>query len=247
MVVKDNFSVRSSGYAKFRPVYPQEMADWLMNQVTERKNAWDCGTGNGQFAGLLSGGFQKVYATDISTQQINNAVRKKNIFYFKTPAEKTAFPVEFFNLVTVAQAIHWFNFDEFYQEVRRTAAPGAVLAVPGYSLLNIDRETDRIIRKFYEEQTGPYWDAERKYIDDDYKTIPFPFEEIKAPAFKMEFEWDLDRLTGYIQTWSGVQHFIKAKGFDPVPELRNQLFQSWKPGEIKKVRFPLLLRVGKVF
>jgi SAM-dependent methyltransferase len=246
MEVKDNFSAHSKRYAAFRPAYPGALAEWMCTLVKDTGNAWDCGTGNGQMAGLLAERFKKVYATDISSNQLSQAVKKKNIFYLKTRAEKTSFPSDYFSLITVAQAIHWFDFDEFYREAHRTSKPGGILAVTGYSLFNTDRESDRIIRKFYDEQTGPFWDPERRYIDEDYKTIPFPFTEIPAPSFKMEFQWDLNQLTGFIQTWSGVQHFIKAKGYDPVPELHAKLSAIWKKDEKKTVTFPVLLRVGKI-
>src|SRR3954465_2231530 len=99
--MKDNFSARSDKYAKFRPTYPKELYDLLLPLVTAKENAWDCGTGNGQVAQELSSHFQKVFATDISEKQIQNAVQKENIFYSVGSAESTSFSEDFFDLITV--------------------------------------------------------------------------------------------------------------------------------------------------
>src|SRR2546428_4753450 len=172
--MKDNFSKHSESYAQFRPTYPSELFNFLDEIVPEKRNAWDCGTGNGQVATELAKQFEHVYASDISEEQIANAVKKNNIEYKVEPAEKTSFQPEFFDLITIAQAIHWFDFEEFYKEVNRVLKPNGVIAVIGYYLTNIDPDTDKIIHHFYKNILSSYWDAERRYIDELYQTIPFP-------------------------------------------------------------------------
>src|SRR5437879_2833438 len=108
--MKDNFSKRSHLYARFRPTYPRQLFEFLISLVPERQAAWDCGTGNGQVAAVLAGYFDKVYATDISENQIKHAVEKPNVVYKIEAAEQTSFPDELFDLITVAQAVHWFDF-----------------------------------------------------------------------------------------------------------------------------------------
>jgi ubiquinone/menaquinone biosynthesis C-methylase UbiE len=125
--MKDNFSIQSASYAAYRPSYPVELYNFLLPLVATKKNAWDCGTGNGQVAKVLSGYFVNVYATDISGQQINHAVKKNNIFYSVGEAEKACFGNDMFDMITVAQAIHWFDLDAFYKEVKRTLKPGGLL------------------------------------------------------------------------------------------------------------------------
>ena len=176
--MKDNFSKQSGLYSKFRPGYPEQLFDFLLPLIKNKNAAWDCGTGNGQVAVKLSEYFNKVYATDISAAQINNAAIKKNILYSVESAEQTSFDDNTFDLVTVAQAIHWFNFERFYKEVKRTLKPSCILAVIGYHMFRINKETDLLIDHFYRDITGPYWDHERKYVDNYYQTIPFPFKEI---------------------------------------------------------------------
>ena len=162
--MKDNFSRQSDLYSKFRPVYPQELYDFIISHLNERQIAWDCGTGNGQAAQGLSKYFEKVFATDISQKQIDNSYKTDNIFYSVQPAEKTNFPDNSFDLITVSQALHWFQIDEFYSEVRRVARPDAWIAVWMYGLFNISPEIDELVCvQFYKNTLGIYWDYERKY------------------------------------------------------------------------------------
>ncbi|MEP7144329.1 MAG: class I SAM-dependent methyltransferase [Ferruginibacter sp.] len=243
---KDNFTNQSNKYAKYRPAYPSHLYSFLYSLVKDNGAAWDCGTGNGQVAIVLSDFFDQVYATDISEQQIKNAVPRENVFYSVERAESTSFADNSFGLVTVAQAIHWFDFESFYKEVNRTLKPNGILAVIGYGLIRIDHETDPVIDSFYHDVIGPYWDKERKYVDENYQTIPFPFNEIRAPVLDNIFEWTREEFTGYLETWSAVQHYIKAENKNPVPLISAELEKIWPKGETKKVQFPILLRVAKI-
>jgi len=244
--MKDNFSSSSDKYARYRPVYPKELFDYINSLLSSHQNAWDCGTGNGQVAGELASSFENVYGTDISQSQIDNAVKKNNIHYSVQPAEKTDFQDDFFNLIIVAQAVHWFDFDKFYAEVKRTSRKDSILAVIGYGRIEVSKEIDPLVEDFYTNVIGKYWDTERKYIDENYQTIPFPFEEIKAPSLAIQLYWKIEHLVGYLNTWSAVKHFVKQNGFNPVDTLEQEVRQCWNENEIKEIRFPLFSRIGKV-
>lgn len=243
--MKDNFSSHAKAYAQFRPHYPVELFTHLLGLVTTKNAAWDCGTGNGQVAGVLADHFREVFATDISRQQINEAVQKSNISYSVQPAEKTGFASGRFDLVTAAQAIHWFRFDAFYAEAKRTLKPGGIIAVIGYGLVQTDPAIQPIIDHFYTKIIGPYWDAERHYIDEAYQTIPFPFEEIFLPAFQMVYQWSFEQLIGYIGTWSAVKHYIKQNNEDPVLIIKDALRSAWGNQPAHSFIFPVLARVGR--
>lgn len=243
--MKDNFSTASDQYAQYRPSYPDAFFDYLKTLLPSPKNAWDCGTGNGQVAVKLAGFFETVYATDISASQINQAPQLQNIDYSVQPAESSVFPTDFFDLIIVAQAIHWFEFEKFYTEVRRTAKQDALIVVIGYGRLTISPEIDALIDTFYHDVIGSYWDAERRYIDEHYQTIPFPFEEIVAPQFSNTYEWSVDHALGYLSTWSAVKHYRKAHGVNPVDALAKDLKPIFRE-VAKQVNFPLLLRIGTI-
>ena len=243
--MKDNFSTQAAEYAIYRPTYPQEMFDYLLSLTAGRTAAWDCATGNGQVARVLAQHFENVYATDISEKQISQALKLPNIVYNVEPAEKVSVADNCFDLITVAQAIHWFNFDAFYSEVKRTLKPNGVLAVIGYGLMHIDKKVDGPIHKLYEDILGKYWDSERRYIEEGYKTIPFPFDEIVAPHFAIRTSWNFNQLIGYLNTWSALQHYKKANERNPLEYMLTELKEAWGDDAEKDVRFPILLRVGR--
>ncbi len=244
--MKDYFSTQSDKYAKYRPTYPADFFDYLNSIVQNKQNAWDCGTGNGQVAYELTKTFNHVFATDISQSQIDNAIKADNISYSVQQAEKTNFDNGLFDLIVVAQAIHWFDFDKFYTEVNRTTKENSLLCVVGYGKLEISQQIDNVIVDFYDNVIGNYWDKERKYIDHNYKTIPFPFNEIQTPNFVITQSWTLEHLIGYLNTWSAVKHFIKQNNFNPIEKLQKEIEQFWDIGQTKQIHFPLLLRIGRI-
>jgi SAM-dependent methyltransferase len=244
---KDNFSTQAHLYAKFRPKYPKELYDFVLNQVGNRQIAWDCGTGNGQVASEIALYFEQVFATDISQKQLDNAPQNAKIFYTISSAEHTNFPDNIFDLVTVGQALHWFDFEQFYQEIRRVCKPNAVLAVWGYGTLTIDnQEIDDKMQYFYQEQIGKYWDAERRYIDEEYRSIPFDFPEIKLPTFSMNYDWTIDELEGYLNTWSSVQKYIKLHNQNPVSQFISEIESLFNHNKKLKICFPIFLKIGRV-
>jgi ubiquinone/menaquinone biosynthesis C-methylase UbiE len=243
----DNFSTQAKIYQKFRPVYPPRLYNFILSQVRNRQKAWDCGTGNGQVALVLAEHFEQVAATDISENQINNAPRKENIQYEVVRAEQTNFQAATFDLITVAQAIHWFDFDAFFEEVYRVGKEGSVIAVFGYGLLKIESEIDEQIDHFYTNIIGPYWNIERRHIDKAYESVPFPFETIPVTeTFFIETNWTVAQLEGYLNTWSSVQRFIKKEGYNPVDGFMENMKKIWTDDVEKPVRFPVFLKLGKI-
>lgn len=242
--IKDKFSAQARQYNKFRPHYPDLLFSFLYSKVQDFNAAWDCGTGNGQVASELAEKFKKVFASDISENQLQEANLKDNITYFLGRSEETDFVDNSFDLITVAQAVHWFDLESFYKEAIRVAKPNAVIAVWGYNLLNISTEVDRIIGKFYNDTLSDYWDAERKLVEDEYKSIPFPFKEFEVPKFEIVVNWNLEQLLGYLNSWSSVQNYIVANGINPVDELEIELEPFWRTDTITSIRFRVFARVG---
>ena len=217
-----------------------------MQHVSNKGTAWDCGTGNGQTAQELAKHFHQVWATDISEQQIAHAKQAENIIYSVQPAEHTSFPANTVDLVTISQALHWFRFGEFYDEVKRVGREGGWIVAWMYSLIRITPRIDELVNEQYYVQTlGEYWDKERRYVDENYSGLPFPFEEIETPVFRSEFNWTLEELAGYLNTWSALQKFIDANHFNPVDELIKKLAPFWKTKKMKII-FPVHMRMGKI-
>lgn len=246
-MTKDLFSARANEYAKFRPSYPQALIDYIVSFCNEKETAWDCATGNGQAAVLLSPYFKKVFATDISKTQIKNAAAKDNIEYSISPAENTLFDNNSFDLITVAQAYHWINPGHFRKEVMRVAKPGCVIAVWMYNLLSTgDEATDNLLYDFYKNIVGPYWDAERKYVESNYTAVDFEYELLPVKAFEIKAEWTRDHFLGYLTSWSATKNFEKEHQYSPLDKIETPLKALWKAGEVKQVCFPVVLKMGRV-
>jgi ubiquinone/menaquinone biosynthesis C-methylase UbiE len=246
--MKDNFSNQAATYAQFRPTYPKSLFDFILQHVDNKQVAWDCATGNGQAASVLADYFERVEATDISQKQLDNAVKKSNINYSIQAAENTQFPDNSFDLITVAQAVHWFNFDAFNAEIKRVAKPNAIVAIWGYGTLSFDEKAlNNCFMDFYWNKIGKYWDKERAHIDNHYADIPFPFEKIGTPQYSMLFKWRQPEFEGYLNTWSSIQNFKKAhKDATPIDDFMLDISAYWDEFETKIVRFPIFMTVGRI-
>jgi SAM-dependent methyltransferase len=247
MSFKDHFSARSADYAAYRPTYPRALINYLADQCTQTKLALDVGCGTGQLSVLLADRFEHVIATDASAQQIEKAEAHERVEYRVAPAERSGLPNHTVDLITAAQAAHWFDLDAFYAEVRRVGKPGAVLALIAYGVIQADPEIDLVIRHFYEEVAGPYWPPERRHVENGYRSFHFPFEERAAPPLAIEVQWQASDLLGYIDTWSAVRGLEKAQGREPFEQFQRDLLSLWnEPQRRRTIRFSLSLRVGRI-
>jgi ubiquinone/menaquinone biosynthesis C-methylase UbiE len=245
-MAKDLFSKQAAAYARWRPGYPKELIEYIVSFVPRREVAWDCATGNGQAAVMLAAYFDKVLATDLSNEQLKFARPHAKVIYSQGAAENTDFTENTFDLITVAQAYHWFDHKAFCKEAKRIAKDEAVVAVWGYDLCRMEHEAvNDLLTSFYRDVTGPYWDAARKYVDERYRTVYFDFEEISVESsFSIYVEWGIEDMRGYLNSWSAVQKFISVNSYNPVDEFIKKLKDYW--GDIMKVEFPLFLRIGNV-
>ncbi|OBY74200.1 class I SAM-dependent methyltransferase [Acinetobacter gyllenbergii] len=241
--MKDLFSAHSKLYQQARPTYPHSLIHSLVKQLNGFACAWDCGAGSGQLTQLIAPYFQQVVATDLSQNQLDQAPVFANVQYLQQAAEHSIFPDQYFDLITVAQAIHWFDFEKFYAEVRRTLKADGIFAVIGYGLIQLDgTDLNQRIDQLYHHTLKGFWDAERRYIDELYQTIPFPFEEISMPQFQIKLSWTGPQLWDYLNTWSAVKHYQDQQHKSPLLSLQGLLQQQQSIG----VTFPILLRVGRL-
>lgn len=245
MTFRDHFSVGSAEYAKFRPRYPDALFDFLAESAPARHDAWDAGTGSGQAAVDLARVFENVIATDPSARQIERATPHPRVTYRVAPAELSGLEPSSVDLVTVAQAVHWFDRPQFWGEVRRVLRPNGVIAVWTYLLFEIAPAIDEIVREFYSGIVGPYWPPERRLVEQRYQTIDFPFAEFDAPDFVIEQLMTLDDVAGYIRTWSATSGFMKHHQVDPVDDLVKQLTRAWRFSPQRLARWPIAMRVGR--
>lgn len=244
----DHFSSNSTNYLSSRPTYPRALFDFLRNLVDAEAIVWDCGTGNGQAAYALSKRFQYIVATDRSVEQLKLAKRSRNIWYACSSAEQTPINEAIINLVTIAQALHWFKLDSFYKEVQRVATDNAYLAAWCYSLCHVNKNIDAIVAHFYNNILGAsYWPNERRYVDEEYKTIPFPFDKIPCPRVTIVKKINLFDFLGYLNSWSAVKEYERKNGKNPLSFILKDLQEAWGKIETKlTIRWPVHLIVGKI-
>lgn len=241
---EDHFSQHSQLYAQYRPAYPEELYAYLASLAPGRSLAWDCGTGNGQAAVGLAKYFARVHASDASAEQISRALACENVEYHVEPGEHVSLGDSCVDLVTVAVAIHWFDFDTFYREVRRVLKPGGILAAWTYSFTEISPEIDALVRRYYYEVLRGFWPERIHYLEEQYLTLPFPFEEIAPPSFSMERRWELHQYAGFLDSWSATQRYKEQKGRHPLESIWDELAAAWGKGP-RRVRWPLYFRIGR--
>ncbi len=255
---RDHFSGHAREYARWRPGYPPELYRWLAGLVERRDLAWDCATGNGQAARGLAPYFGRVVATDASVDQLahredrrSGVARKRGagdprLTFHAAEATASALAPGSVDLVSVAQALHWFDLGPFESEVRRVLRPGGVLAAWTYERFRVEPAIDEAVTRFAEVTVGSFWPPERRHVDSGYTTLEIGLDPIETPAFAMRTEWSFEQLMAYVRTWSSVRRWWAAHDRDPVAELEAAIEPLWEPrGGAKEVRWRLAFLVGR--
>ncbi len=220
------------------------MFQWLGGVAPAKELAWDCATGNGQAAIELADVFEHVIATDASEKQIGNAERHPRVEYRVATAEASGLKPRTIDLITVAQALHWFDLARFEAEARRVAKIGGIVAAWAYKLATVSPTIDAVVDHYYSDVVGRYWPPERVLVEK-FEELPFGFDRIETPSFEMRAEWNVEQLLGYLGTWSATQRFMAAEQRDPLEEIEAELRHAWGK-DVRRVVWPLTVRVGGV-
>jgi SAM-dependent methyltransferase len=242
-----DFSPLAERYAVGRPTYPLRLYEWLAGLVERREAAWDCATGSGQAARDLVAHFGRVFATDASADQLRFAPAHPRIELRVAPAEASGLETASVDLVTVAAAAHWFDLPAFGAEARRVARPGGVLAVWTYHAGIAEPPAGELLGPFYWELLQPYFAPGARLADERYETLELPGEPIPAPRFTMTARWRRDRFVAYLESWSGVAAYRRARGEDPVALVRDEIDRLWEGPEREiEMRWPLFVRAQRL-
>lgn len=247
MTFQDHFSAVAGAYARHRPRYPDALFSWLSSLLRDRATAWDVATGSGQVAIALTEHVEHVIASDASAEQIEHAIRHERITYLAEPAEHVSLASNSVDLITAGAAAHWFDFDGFYDEVRRVATRGAVIALFSYGPRDFADAIDPVVSRFEEALLDPFWPERLELVHQRYATIPFPFEELDAPPFVMRVESTLDEMIQFLETWSASQRYYEQHGVRATSVIAEDLERSWgDPTHRRLIECPLFMRIGRV-
>ncbi|KAK1422025.1 hypothetical protein QVD17_24866 [Tagetes erecta] len=258
----EGFVKQAKQYSEARPRYPPEMFDFIASKTPCHDVAWDVGTGNGQAATSLVSIYKSVVATDTSKKQLEFAPKLSNIRYECTSPnmsmselEEKIGPESSVDLVTVAQALQWFDLDTFYNQVKWILKkPSGVIAVWCYTLPNIDDEVDLVLQKSYMESKSYLVGLAREMIEDKFANIKFPFDPVAGCDHTGPFEFQtkklmtLDELFTFIRSASPYQT-AREQGVELLNDgVIEEFKRAWKEDANcqKNVVFPVYLRIGKL-
>jgi SAM-dependent methyltransferase len=242
---KDLFSGHAGDYARFRPSYPPDLFSWLATASPEHDLAVDLGTGNGQAAVSLADHFARVIGIEPSAEQLAHAATHPRVEYQVATAEATGLTDAAADLLLAAQAFHWFERDAFFVEARRILRPGGVLALVSYALSRITPEVDAVVDELY-RSLDPYWEPERRMVEDGYASVDVPFPELSSPPFAMRSLWTADNLVGYLGTWSALRKAMAAEDRNPLDDIGPRLAAAWGGEPQREVVWPLAVRAFRV-
>ncbi|MBX7223097.1 MAG: class I SAM-dependent methyltransferase [Blastocatellia bacterium] len=246
MTIVNLWSDLSHRYVTARPTYPRELFVYLASVAPGTERVLDCATGNGQAAVGLADFFQSVCAVDASSSQIEHAIAKPNISYSVRPAEQTGFPPGSFDMVCVAQALHWLDHEPFFNEVKRVLKPNGIFAAWSYNWFQISEEIDALVKDLLLDVVAPYWAPQNKLSWDGYRDVLFPFGELSPPALILAPNWTALEMMAYASTWSATKKCFDAQGSDFFEAAIPIIQSAWGGPEVRRpVVHQLALRVGR--
>lgn len=250
----DHFSDRAERYAAHRPSYPSELGAALADLAPSGGLAWDAGCGPGRLTALLAAHFPRVVGTDASREQLpgrgvlpgDREVTGRPV-YVRALAEEAPLASDTTDLITAAQAAHWFDLPRFYDEVRRVARPRGVLGLVTYGPPTIGEGVDPVLDRYRYDVLAEHWPSRSRHVRERYSSLPFPFEEVPTRQLDLEERWTAADFLGYAGTWSGTRALERARGREPFERFAEGLVEAWGGTEcVRTVRWPLTVKAGRV-
>jgi SAM-dependent methyltransferase len=240
------FNDKAELYESSRPIYPQEIYSYLASLCSSQDLAWDSACGNGQAAVGLIKEFNRVYATDVSKEQIFNAKPHHNISYEVSPSEKVNLENRSCDLICVAQALHWFDYSQFWPEATRVLKPNGVFCAFGYNWASVSTEIDNVINTSIVKIIEPFWAPQNKLLWNHYRDLQIPFEKIESPNFTMSVSWNLNEYFNFLHTFSATRRCMDLIGNEFFQKAYEAVSHIWGlVEERKKIDLDFVFYVGR--
>ena len=275
------FAKQSKDYALHRPTYPASLYAAIetfansqagtpsTSQAGPSGLAVDVACGTGQATAALANLYTQVIGIDSAPEQLAEATRLPNVQYFTGSANdipRSAVADGSADLVTVAQAFHWFDFPRALAEISRvlktpqgTSLTGAngVCAVWGYGnpVLGNPSANKRVNQTFYLDTMKGYWNDRRRHVDNEYQEIEqemrqaFHVVTASRGELRIEKEVPLADFVRYLASWSAYQTFRdkNPEVKDPLIDLEVELCADYGvdgPEHVVSFYYPIFLLLG---
>ncbi len=203
----ERFSDRVTNYLKYRPSYPAELIDTLITEckLSPQSGVADIGSGTGKLSELLL-----ARNLCVSCVEPNKEMREASEALLDTydgfksivgQAEATGLADSSIDLITAAQAYHWFDVDSSRTEFGRILKPDGRIALIwnqrdiGHSF---QREYDEMLKRYAPEYSGV---NHRNVKDSDIEEFYHPYQ-MKKFSFLYDQKFDLVSLLGRMQSSS---------------------------------------------
>ena len=207
----------SERYAKCRTKLPVPLIENLLSQhVGPQPGLWlDVGCGPGTSTQELIGRSEKIIGVDISETQLEEArkaVVHPSVTFLQGGGE--ALPVESASadIITVVQAVHWFDLPAFFKEAERVLKPGGVLGLVCYPHYEVPSSPTMNVamKHVFFEFLGPYFfRPTMKHLEERYANIIIPFGANTRTSLQLSCKQTYDELVYSVSAWSGFQNYCE--------------------------------------
>ena len=203
----ERFSDRVEDYVRYRPDYPRALIGWLHQQgVNTDWTVADIGAGTGISAKMFLDAGHRVAAVEPNAAMRAAAMQwlggDARFHAVDGSAERTGLGNGSVDLVTAAQAFHWFDKEKVRGEFHRVLSPRGLVAV----FWNTRRLVGTPFLEGYErllhEYGVDYVGVAERYADDDAMKHWFDAGYVGMASFPHRQKLDYDALEGRLMSSS---------------------------------------------
>ncbi len=200
----------SKGRPDFHSITLKHIKDYLrLGRKLDKALDIACGTGLSTKALLEIA--TNVYGTDTSQEMLNFALQSDKIHYSIAPAEQQPFADNFFDLITVGSAVHWFHIDKFLTEAARLLkAKSWLVLYENYfisEMVGNEGFTSWFPNVYLKKYPSPPRSNDYRWTNENL--IPKNFSFIKEESFKNAVVLNKRQLALYFTTQSNIISAVK--------------------------------------